>query len=124
MKRAALLVGWVLITPPWFYQQVSKQVPGKGYTDGDAPVSRWKHESSHDTAAQRESAKQGGFSAAITQLDEHIKKLSQHLGSWAAAVESDDHWLAYYRGAIEAWSDARCVPSEHLYPPKSAKETE
>jgi hypothetical protein len=47
--HALALVGWYLMLAP--------EQPGKRHFDPDAPISRWSHDSSYDTAAECEHAK-------------------------------------------------------------------
>src|SRR5262249_12830863 len=129
-QRAGLMLGgWILMTPPWITQDVSKPVVKNGipkYVDCEAPLARWKQESAHDTAKECEDAKQRDMQEAVAHLKERFDAVAAQLGSVEAATKSTDSLLGGARGLQAGLSCARCIPAEHLYPakepqPKQAK---
>lgn len=60
MKRAVLLAGWILVTPPWYSESVTAELR----LNKDAPLAEWKHQHSFDTAAECEAFKRGAVKGA------------------------------------------------------------
>ena len=91
-----LLSGWLLMTPPLEKEERT----GKFSVKPDLPVSEWVHESSHDRALDCEKTKSARFNEWLETLGK----------AGAPNAMNEPLVLRYYLG--------RCVPAEHIYPPK------
>ena len=86
MLSAVLLGGWLLMTPP--YEGKLDGTPR--HLNHDAPIEKWSHVRSFDSA-------QGCEQPKSVLLEKNLK-----------TKES----------GFQAWFSARCIPAEHIYPPK------
>ena len=86
--RLALFGGWLLMCPP----PVAK--PG----NPDAPIAEWKQLSAHDTAT-----------GCQNTLSELLHDAAAILANGISASKAE-------RDRADCWIDAKCVPSEAVYP--------
>ena len=95
---SGVFAGWLLIHPPLI------QEPGKSdqhKVDFRAPVAHWIQISAHDTAAECEQRK-------VDELKSVIELTRTASGKTDVSKEP----------LVEAGFRARCIPAEHIYPPK------
>ncbi len=99
-SRSALLLlgGWLLM-----YPSVARNSDGSGRLRTDLPVAQWEQHSAYDKAADCQ-----------IHLEEFANKGSANVGKggW------DKTKLLPTQAYDVAIQSARCVPAEHIYPPK------
>jgi len=98
IAAAFLLSGWLLMIPPLEKNEGS---PYGFAIRSDLPVTLWDHRSSHDQAKDCEEAKSRDF-------DEIMKNAMKASGKGLETQLLLAQQAAY----------ARCVPADHIYPPK------
>jgi len=108
-RAVILLGGWLLMEAP-----VVKDAgaPG-GYRNAfDAPVSEWRQVSAHDSAAacERQKRTELDYITATRRKEKAARKKAEP--KEAARDE------AAFQQVWELDFHARCVPAEHIYPPK------
>ncbi len=96
-----LLSGWLLMEPP-----IIEAPPGSAglglKIQGGEPVSTWIQVSAYDTAAACEAAKR-----ELVDFAEKQKERDRRVGADSGGR------LVYVRATM-----ARCVPADHIYPPR------
>ena len=110
---------WVLVSPPFLNNPPALQVrPGtavethialtaEGWLDTAAPLTKWQHVKSFDTAKECEDMR----SKALLRRDELIRE-------WTA-VANQDRWLADNRAPVADTARifaGRCLPASVVYP--------
>jgi hypothetical protein len=81
--------GWLLMVPPFEGSMDNLRVRR------DLPVSQWRQSEAFDSARDCERAKTAVLKALL------------------------DGGMKPYDPGYLGWSDARCVPADHLYPPRA-----
>jgi hypothetical protein len=87
-----LLAGWILMKPPMFMQAQS------------VPITEWEQISAYDTAADCEKKRE----EAIQQIRDYGKLEEKRDG------KIDLHTAEMWRASL----NSRCIPADHIYPPK------
>ena len=98
-----LLAGWLLMYPP-----LTKQADGTYSMQSAAPVARWVQDSAYDTVGKCESIRDSMAAAALRDLgpDDGQPPTSERSWEWRTAIR-------------RAFAVSRCVPAEHIYPPRT-----
>jgi hypothetical protein len=106
-SAAILLGGWLLMTPPL----VKDEAASDGYrVRVGAPIAQWSAESAHDTARECEDRK---WEAHSWWLDNAKKAAAQR-----KRRDPSEPGSPYDSSAVASYWNARCVPAEHIYPPR------
>jgi hypothetical protein len=115
------LAGWLLMTAPLQpldgdpRKAPRDEVDFAGMVNVEAPIAEWKQDEAYDTAHACERAKR----EAVGRVGQELREAEARY----AELDDDDPrppghsptFLRLWRAQIE---EARCVPSDHLYPLK------
>jgi hypothetical protein len=95
---AVLFSGWLLMTPP---VEKDAKAPGGYAVRDDLPVASWRHASSYDQANDCEKDKWA--------IHRNSAEIAIGLSGKADVSDNPYVWMT---------ERARCVPADHIYPPK------
>lgn len=95
---SGILAGWLLMQPP-LIQEPGK--PDRYKIDFRAPIEQWIQISAHDTASECERRR-------VDELKTDIDVTQKATGKTDVSKEP----------LVDAGFRARCVPADHIYPPK------
>lgn len=111
--RTVVVGGWILMIPP-----INDAHTDHPKVDEETPCcEQWVHYTSHDSAAACEAQRNHD----VERLDREMQQLQLQIRKAPNAEETKHHaklQLDVDFAERSALSDGRCVPADHIYPPK------